>query len=239
MWKNKKVSVVFPTYNEKDSIKSSIEEFFATGYVDEVIVVNNNAVEGTSKEISKTRAREVFENRQGYGYAIRKGLQSSRGDLIVISEPDGTFVGNDVVKLLSYSDDFDAVFGSRTNKNMIWGGANMGVFLKWGNWALAKLIMVLYNATLLTDVGCTMRLVSRKVLTKIQKKFKVGGSQFGPEMMILVILNGISYIEVPVNYKKRIGHSSVTGSRLKAFLLGIQMIFLIVSYRLKSWLRLI
>ena len=53
MWRNQKVSVIFPTYNEKASIKKCIEEFFATGVVDEIIVVNNNAAEGTSEEVRK------------------------------------------------------------------------------------------------------------------------------------------------------------------------------------------
>ena len=43
MWKGKSVSIIFPTFNEKDSIKAAIEDFFASGYVDEVIVINNNA----------------------------------------------------------------------------------------------------------------------------------------------------------------------------------------------------
>ena len=39
MWKGKKVSVIFPTYNEKDSIREAIEDFFTSGYVDEIVVV--------------------------------------------------------------------------------------------------------------------------------------------------------------------------------------------------------
>jgi glycosyltransferase involved in cell wall biosynthesis len=66
MWKGKSVSIIFPTYNEKDSIKAAIEDFFASGYVDEIIVVNNNAAEGTHYEVAKTKAKEVFEKKQGY-----------------------------------------------------------------------------------------------------------------------------------------------------------------------------
>ena len=54
MWKKKKVSVVFSTYNEKDSIKEFIDGLFKTGYVDEVIAVDNNAAKGTKEEILKT-----------------------------------------------------------------------------------------------------------------------------------------------------------------------------------------
>ena len=59
MWKGKKVSVIFPTYNEKESIYDSINDFFANGYVDEIVVVNNNAAKGTSEEVRKTKAREM------------------------------------------------------------------------------------------------------------------------------------------------------------------------------------
>ena len=72
MWKDKKVSVIFPTYNEKDSIREAIEEFFASGYVDEIVVVNNNAAEGTDEEVGPTKARLVHEKKQGYGFSIRK-----------------------------------------------------------------------------------------------------------------------------------------------------------------------
>ena len=65
MWKNQKVSVAFSTYNEKDSIRKCIEECFKTGYVDEVIAVDNNAAKGTKEEILKTKAKYFLEEKQG------------------------------------------------------------------------------------------------------------------------------------------------------------------------------
>lgn len=85
MWKSQRVSVILPTYNEKDSIERVINEYFATGYVDEVLVVNNNAAAGTKEIVEKTKARQVFENKQGYGYAIRRGFQEANADIIVVS----------------------------------------------------------------------------------------------------------------------------------------------------------
>jgi len=234
MWGNKTVSVIFPTYNEKYSIHACINELVDTGVVDEIVVVNNNAVAGTSEEIKKTKAREVFEPKQGYGYAIRRGFKEVSGDIIVISEPDGTFSGHDIRKLLAYSEDFDAVLGTRTTSVLIWKGSNMGVFLKWGNWAVAKLMEFLFNTTTLTDVGCTMKLIKKIGLDNIIDKFTVGGSHFGVEMMLLIILHKIKFIEIPVNYKPRVGESSVTGSRIKAFLLGITMIWTVLKYRILS-----
>jgi glycosyltransferase involved in cell wall biosynthesis len=236
MWRNDNVSVILPTYNEKDSIRRVIDDFFQTGVVDEVIVVNNNAAAGTSAEIGKTAAREIFESRQGYGAAIQRGLKEASGNLIIICEPDGTFLARDIVKLLAYADDFEVVFGTRTTQVLIWEGANMGSLLKWGNWAVAKLLELLFNTTTFTDVGCTMRLLKKEALGKIADQFTVSGEYFGPEMMILVVLNGLRYIEVPVNYLPRVGRSSVTGHKGKTVILALRMISLIFKYRVVSWL---
>ena len=218
------------------SIRACCDEFLLEGIVDELIVVNNNAAPGTSDEVAQTKAREVHEPVQGYGAAIRRGFREATGDLIIVSEPDGTFVGRDVLKLLAYSDHFEVVYGSRTIKELIWRGANMGLFLKWGNYWVAKLLEVLFNTTSLTDVGCTMRCIHRQALARIEPFFTVNGSFFGPEMMVLSVLAKQKVIQIPVNYTTRVGHSSVTGNKLVAFFLGLRMIRLVLSYRLRSWL---
>ena len=234
MWKNKSVSVILPTYNEKESIGSVIQNFFTTGYVDEVVVVNNNAVEGTDEEVSKTRAKLIHEPRQGYGYAIQRGLKEVSGDLIVIAEPDGTFMAEDIIKLLAYSNDFSIVFGSRTLNTMIWEGANMGWFLRLGNYFVAKLIEVFFNTTTLSDVGCTFRMLNKPSMEAMADHFQVGGSHFGLEMMLLAIQKKIRFIQIPVNYQKRVGRSSVTGSKIKAFALGMIMIWFSFCKRVKT-----
>jgi len=237
MWRNKTVSLILPTYNEKDSIRAAVEDFHHSGYIDEIIVVNNNAAPGTDDEVRGTHARIVYETRQGYGFAIRKGLEEAAGDLLIIAEPDGTFSGHDIIKLLAYSDDVPVVFGTRTVREFVWEGANMGFLLKWGNWAAGKLIEFLFNTTILTDVGCSMRLLSREAYERIAPQFTVGGSAFGPHLMLLTVLNGLPFVEIAVNYRKRVGTSSVTGNRVKAVLLGLEMIAMILRYRVLSWIN--
>lgn len=235
MWQGQKVSVILPTYNERESIRQMVLDLEAIEYVDEIIVVNNNAAEGTSEEVAGTTAVEHFETIQGYGAAIQRGFKESSGDLIALFEPDGTFVARDLFKLLAYSEDFDVVYGSRTVKEFIWQGANMGIFLKWGNYAVAKLMEFLFNTTSLTDVGCTVRCINRTTLNEISPHFTVQGSFFGPEMMVLTILQKHRVVQIPVNYTKRVGTSSVTGNPVKAFVLGLQMIWLVLRYRTLSW----
>jgi len=233
MWKNESVSVVLPTYRDVGSIHEVIEDFFSTGYVDELIVVDNNAERGTDELVRATKAKLVFEHRQGLGHAIRRGLEEAMCDLIIVCEPDGTFTGQDIIKLLAYTDHFDVVFGTLTTKELIWSGANMGWFLRWGNYAVAKMLEFSFNTCSLSDVGCTMRLIRRNALEKIKGKLTVGGSHFNPEFMIMVFINKIKAIEIPVNYKRRVGESTITGSMIKAFLLGIRMSMMIFSY----WFR--
>lgn len=231
MWNGKRVSVVLMTYAERDSIREVIGGFFATGVVDEVVVVDNNAEPGTQAEVRRTRARLVSERRQGYGWATRRGLLEASGDLIVLAEPDGTFMPEDLTKLLVYSNECDVVLGTRTTRELVWAGANMDWFLRWGNWAVAKLIELLFNTSHLSDVGCTYRLLRKEIAQHIAREMTVGGNHAGVEIMLLTIVSGARFVEVPVNYLPRVGTSSVTGDRLAALSVGLRMIQLILRYR--------
>lgn len=231
MWNGKRVSVVLMTYAERESIRDVIERFYTTGLVDEVLVVDNNAEPGTVEEVRRTPARVVHESRQGYGHACRRGLAEADGDLIVLTEPDGTFLPEDIVKLLAFSDECDVVLGTRTTRELIWSGANMPWYLRWGNWAVAKLIEVVFNTSHLSDVGCTYRLLRRDRARDVASRMTVGGSHGGAEIMLLTILSGARFVEVPVNYLPRVGTSSVTGKPLAAMLVGLRMIFLILRFR--------
>ena len=236
MWRDKSVSVVFPVYNEEDGILDAINEFFETGYVDEIVAVDNNSRDRSAELIQTTQARLVGEARQGYGFALRRGLREATGDLIILAEPDGTFMGKDVLKLLAYSDDFEIVLGTRTTRELIWAEANMGIFLRAGNWIVAKMLEFLFNTSSLSDCGCTMRLIHRPVAQRLQDHLTVGGSHFLPEMVILGRLAGARMVEIPVNYRGRLGLSKITGSFKTTLRVGMSMIMLILRYRLATWL---
>ena len=234
MWNGKDVSVVLMTYAERDSIRAVVDGFLATGYVDEVVVVDNNAEPGTREAVAGTPARVVAEPRQGYGHATRRGLQEARGELVVIAEPDGTFLPEDITKLLVYSGECDVVLGTRTTRELIWADANMDWFLRWGNWAVAKLIEVLFNTVHLSDVGCTYRVLRRPVARRVAAEMQVGGSHAGVEIMLLALTSGARVVEVPLNYLPRVGTSSVTGRRLVAIGVGLRMIGLILRFRRRT-----
>jgi glycosyltransferase involved in cell wall biosynthesis len=234
MWNGNSVAVILPTYNEKESIADVIRHFESLGIVDQILVVNNNAAQGTSEEVASTRALEVFEARQGYGAAIQRGIAEVDADLVCLCEPDGTFKPEDLLKLLPFTAECDFVVGSRTVSNFIWDGANMGLFLQWGNWAVAKLIEVLFNTSYLSDVGCTFRVVNRRCLKEIAPHFTLDGSAFGLEMLLVAVVHKIRLVQVPVNYHPRVGESSVTGDLKRAIRLGCEMIGLVFQTRLRA-----
>ena len=232
MWMGHRVSVVFPAYNEEAAIGAAVADFGSLDAVDEVLVVDNNSRDATAARAAAAGARVVREPRQGYGYALRRGLAEAQGEYVVLAEPDGTFMGKDVLKLLAYADDFDLVLGTRTTRELIWHGANMGWQLRWGNWVVAKLLQVLFDGPSLSDCGCTLRLIRRAAADRLLPRFTVGGSHFLPEMVCLALLHGQRLVEVPVNYRDRVGESKITGSPSTALRVGARMIAVILRYRL-------
>ena len=232
MYGGRTVTVVFPAFNEEAHIRQAVEEFPAPGVVDDVIVVDNNSRDRTAEEARATPARLVTETAQGYGHALRRGLREATGDLVILAEPDGTFVGRDVLKLLAYADDFDMVCGTRTTRELIWAQANMGWFLRLGNLAVAKFLQVLHGGPSLTDCGCTLRLTHKAAVDRIVGDLTVGGSHLLPEMIILALRRGLRVIEVPVNYRGRIGESKITGTLTGTLRTGFAMIGLILRYRI-------
>lgn len=235
MWNGQRVSVVLATYREKGSIRRSIEDFFATGVVDEVVVVNNNAEPGTDEEVQKTPARLVYEPRQGYGHAFRKGIREATGDYVVLCEPDHTFLGSDIHRFLIYAADFQAVFGSRTNRSTIDRGTAMTPLRRFGNVVYAKMIEVLFGASTITDIGCSYKLFHRSALRAIEPQFESGNPLFATELVLLVVSHRIPFVEIPASYKRRTGHSTIISHWHSWFTWGLA-VFAYIWYFWFRWL---
>ena len=140
MFKNISFSLILPAYNEEAHIRKNIESFLETKIFDEIIVVDNNSTDRTKIEIEKTSAKYLREKIQGYGAALRKGMEASKGDYIVLCEPDSTFSAEDIHKFLAYIDDFECIFGTRTAKSLIHKSAKMQFSLRMGNIIFAKIL---------------------------------------------------------------------------------------------------
>ena len=236
MWGSKTVTVVLPAYNEEPNIEAAVKDFLSVSYggesvIDEVLVVNNNSRDRTEEFARAAGATVINETKQGYGNALQRGLKEAEGDLIVLCEPDGTFIARDIMKLLAYADDFDMVCGTRTYPGMIWKDANMKWFLRLGNYTVAKGMEILYWTHSLSDCGCTFRLIRKESAQLIRPDLTVGKSHFLPNMIIAAHMNGVSFVEIPVTYKGRVGESKITGTLWGAWKTGGAMIW----FAIRMW----
>jgi len=233
-----KVSVVMPAYNEEHAIGSVVEgfrrELELRGISYEIIVVDNNSTDRTPEVSVQRGAKVAKETKQGYGNACIRALKEAEGDMVILTEADSTFNSKDIWKLIIYleEEDIDLVLGTRTTLELVEKGAKMDSFLHWGNLFLAKLIQIqFWKKCRLTDVGCTFRGIKRQALLKVIDKFREGGSCFSPEMIIWSLKAGLRTVEIPVRYLNRTGHSKITATKKKSFVVGLKMLKLILTQR--------
>jgi glycosyltransferase involved in cell wall biosynthesis len=144
MRREHRVSVIIPAYNEEETIAAVVADYVQIPEVDEVLVVDNNCKDRTAELAAEAGARVVSESAPGYGRALTCGMRNATGDILVLTEADGSFKGSDVEKLLVYLDDADMVCGTRTTRQMVQQAANMGRLLRMGNLTMAKYLELLW-----------------------------------------------------------------------------------------------
>jgi dTDP-glucose pyrophosphorylase len=228
-----KISLVIPSFNEELSIEKVIDEFNLPS-IHEMIVVDNNSTDRTAQLAFKKGARVVPENKKGYGSALKKGMDSAHGEVVILTEADGTFRSKDVGRILERIKDADMVVGTRTSRQWIEPGSNMGWLLRWGNILFGKLVKILWwhQAPGFTDVGCTFRAIRKDSYLRIRKHLNANGPEFSPEMMIECLNAGLKVVEMPVSYCKRYGGESKHSAGAKKLHTGFKMLILILRKRL-------
>ncbi|MGE3173146.1 MAG: glycosyltransferase family 2 protein [Planctomycetota bacterium] len=225
MFRNRTVSLVVPAYNEEQTIGAVVDEFRAEPHLDEIVVVDNNCRDRTAEIARERGARVVVESRPGYGAALMAGMAAAKGDILVLTEADGSFRARDVQKLLVYLDDAGMVMGTRTTRQMVQQGANMRFLLRWGNVFMAKFLQLCWLRPAeprFTDVGCTFRALSRGTFERIRHRLRETGPAFSPEMMCAALQERCRVLEVPVTYGSRLGgeskHSDTFGRQARTAL---------------------
>ena len=228
-----RVTLVIPCYNESNSISSVIRDF--SPHVDEVLVMDNQSTDGSAVLAEEAGATVHSHPLAGYGDALKQGMDLASGDILVLVEADGTFRAKDLGKLLEFLKDADMAIGTRTTREMIEQGANMGWFLRWGNVIVGKLVELLWwgHEPRFTDVGCTYRAIWRDSYLRIRSHLYRLDAAFSPEMMIEMIRANGRVIEIPVSYYgRRGGESKHSGSLRHSIGTGLKMLSLIFRKRL-------
>lgn len=236
-----RVAVVITAYNDAAATARAVEEFKAQEGVVEILVIDNNSSDGTGALATAAGATVIHEVQQGYGYACIRGLREAaaipEADVIVLTEGDGTFVAGDLNKFRAYIDQTDMVVGTRVVPGLVEKGSQMDHFLTWGNLAVAALLRLRFwnsqflGAACLSDVGCTFRAIRRDALQGILPDLVVGGMHFSVHMMLVALARGLSIIEIPVTFRRRVGRSKGASQNLgQGLKVGLSMIWHIMTY---------
>jgi glycosyltransferase involved in cell wall biosynthesis len=115
-----KVSVVIPAYNEATTIGDIVSQI-RTLYPDfEIIVVNDGSVDETAA-VAKRAGAKVFSHPYniGNGAAIKSGIRTAAGDILVFMDADLQHNPEDIETMLDYFPEYDMVVGARSKKDQI------------------------------------------------------------------------------------------------------------------------
>lgn len=224
--KKPKVDVIIPAFNEEGSIAKVVGEIPA-GWVREVVVVSNGSTDETEARAKDAGATVLKEDRKGYGYACLKGIsylqdapQGSRADIIVFLDGDYSDYPEEMPNLLLpiLDEGYDMVIGSRAIGERQKG--SMTIPQVFGNWLATNLIRLLYKVEF-TDLG-PFRAIRFDRLLEMDMKDKTYG--WTVEMQVKAAKMGFKSTEVPVDYRKRIGKSKVSGTVKGTFLAGYKIL---------------
>jgi len=206
-----KLSIVIPAYNEEESIAETIvaiEDALDVVKIDhEIIVVNDNSKDNTVQVLSELQTKYpnlkyvTNSGPNGFGYAIRYGLERINGDCVAIMMADLSDSPFDLIKFYTtmIEGDFDCVFGSRWTK----GGKVIDYpFNKKLVNRLANTIIRLFMNIKYTDTTNAFKLYKKEVIEGVQPLLSPHFN-LTIEIPLKAIIRGFSYSVVPNSWTNR------------------------------------
>ena len=223
-----RISIIIPAYNEESSI-GLVLDALPQEKIHEIIVVDNGSTDATARVAQEHGARVVKEPKKGYGSACRKGIDElDAPDIVVFIDGDFSDFPEEIVLLIGpiETGEKDFVLGSR----MIFPKSQLALLpqARYGN-RLAILLIKLFFKYEFTDLG-PFRAIRYSSLISLGMQDRDFG--WTVEMQIKAVRNGLRIHEVPVNYRKRIGISKITGTISGTIRAGTKIIYTIFKYLL-------
>ena len=218
--------MIIPAFNEEESIGKVIADI--PDVVNEVIVANNNSSDRTAEVAQNAGATVVDQPIPGYGNACLKGIdyvkvQEIQPDIIVFLDGDYSDYPEQLKEVIApiLDDGMDMVIGSRALGDRASG--SMTFPQVFGNWLATTLMRLIYKANF-TDLG-PFRAIRWESLLALDMQDKTYG--WTVEMQVKAAKQKLHFTEVPVNYKKRIGVSKVSGTIKGTLMAGYKILWTI------------
>lgn len=223
------IRVVIPAFNEQNAVGLVINDI-PKHLVKEIIVVDNGSTDDTQIIARKAGATVLSEQKKGYGNACLKGIehisQSDSTDIVVFLDADYSDHPEELPQLVEpiVEKDFDLVIGSRALGQREKGSMTFPQIF--GNWLATNLLRIFYNVRF-TDLG-PFRAIKYTQLIGLGMQDQTYG--WTVEMQLKAAKKKLKCTEVPVNYRRRIGVSKVSGTIKGTVLAGYKIIWTIFKY---------
>jgi glycosyltransferase involved in cell wall biosynthesis len=202
------LSVVIPTYNEKEGIARVLQKLKGTldnlDIPGELIVVDDGSTDGTSEVLNIITCVRVIRHQRnkGYGAAIKTGMEEARYEWIGIIDADGTYPDDKIPALVSAMRENDMVVGARVVK---------GVSIPWvrkpAKWTLNVLANYLAQQKI-PDLNSGLRIfkkeVAKRFLNILPDRFS-----FTTTITLAMLCNNYRVLFIPINYFPRDGKSKI------------------------------
>ncbi|MGR3174112.1 MAG: glycosyltransferase [Candidatus Scalindua sp.] len=236
------LSIIIPTYNERENIKILIPEIEKTfRHVNhEIIVVDDNSPDGTAKaseELNKKYGNIrviVRKKKEGIGAAIREGYNSARNSIILSSDADLSFTLADTYRLYEkIQEGYDLVWGSKYSKGSFYEPATwQGRVKKWVSKNGNKIIRITTGIKA-NDFTANLRAIKKDVWAQIDTQEKT--NTFLMEMILKCKYGGLRVAEMPVTFNARIYGESKMNLGVEAPKFIIKMVKYALMYRFTGY----
>jgi len=225
------IVVIIPAFNEENAVGKVVSEI-PKQLVSEVIVVNNNSTDQTSKAALAEGATVLFEPTKGYGMACLKGMdylantRKEPTDVVVFLDADYSDYPEQMIEMVKpiQENQADLVIGSRALGKR--EGGSMTIPQVFGNW-LATSLMHWFYGHKFTDLG-PFRAIRYSSLLALDMQDKTYG--WTVEMQVKALKQKLRCEEMPVDYRNRIGFSKISGTVKGTIHAGYKIITTIFKY---------
>lgn len=220
-----KFSVLIPAYNEQKSIEKTLAAVKQTmkplgSY--EIIVINDGSRDMTARLLSEIKGITTINSpyNMGYGASLKKGLKKAEGELIIITDADGTYPIEDIPRLAKYIGKYSMVVGARTGKNV-----HVPLLRKPAKFLLGQLANFLAGRKI-PDINSGLRIFKKDIAMEFFHLYPSGFS-FTTTITLACLTNNYAVKYIPINYYKRKGKSSISPFDFFNF---ISLMFRIIMY---------